>query len=512
MGGCIRLLIVEDSEDDALLLVRELRRGGFESEFERVETAESMSNALAKRTWDLVLADYVMPQFSGIAALQLLKQTGVDIPFIVVSGNIGEEVAVAAMKAGAHDYIMKGNLQRLVPSVQRELREAEMRREHRKVEIKARRNAERIQALHEIDLAITSTLDLKAVLDILLEKIDCVRPSLVTTVRLFNKETGALEPVACRNVNETEWKAITGTGVKGLAQIVVENKIPLMVANIQTDPRNPASQFAQKEGLISYLGVPLIAKRELLGVIAFYTRERYSFSDDESEFLITLAGQAAIAIHNATLHEQVKKQMLELEKSNKVKDEFLSVISHELRTPLNVTMGYTALLKEGALGPINPEQAAALEKVTTHTKDLLKMIDGILCVRSLEANAVEVWIEEVNVRNLLDELQADYAMSLGRDVQLLCEYPAGLPMLTTCLRPQMRTVSPALRLRTSAQASPPLGSRSCSASSCSPQRRSGSSSPSRSTRRRTSASWLRGTCRRSSRLWARSSTTRCAGF
>jgi signal transduction histidine kinase len=175
----------------------------------------------------------------------------------------------------------------------------------------------------------------------------------------------------------------------------------------------------------------LIAKKELLGVIAFYTRERYSFSDDESEFLITLAGQAAIAIHNATLYEQVKKQMLELEKSNKVKDEFLSVISHELRTPLNVTMGYTALLKEGALGPINTEQATALEKVTTHTKDLLKMIDGILCVRSLEANAVEVWIEEVNVGNLLDELKADYAMSLGRDVQLLCDYPAGLPMLKT---------------------------------------------------------------------------------
>jgi DNA-binding NtrC family response regulator len=123
----LHILIVEDSEDDALFLLRELKRGGHEPVFERIETAEAMKEALDNRTWDVIISDYSMPQFSGLAALNLLKEIGLDIPFIIVSGNIGEDVAVGAMKAGAHDYIMKGNLARLVPAVEREP-EADVRR------------------------------------------------------------------------------------------------------------------------------------------------------------------------------------------------------------------------------------------------------------------------------------------------------------------------------------------------------------------------------------------------
>ena len=103
MSNPLRVLIVEDSENDSLLLVRDLRRGGFEPEFERVCTAEAMASALGNQKWDLIISDYTMPDFSGIAALEILKQSALDIPFIVVSGSIGEDVAVAAMKAGAHD-------------------------------------------------------------------------------------------------------------------------------------------------------------------------------------------------------------------------------------------------------------------------------------------------------------------------------------------------------------------------------------------------------------------------
>lgn len=125
----LRLLLVEDSEDDILLIVRELRRGGYNLVYERVDTDAAMSAALGEQQWDIVIADYAMPQFSGIAALQLLKGKGLDLPFIIVSGTIGEDVAVAAMKAGAHDYLQKDNLARLVPAVDRELREAKVRRE-----------------------------------------------------------------------------------------------------------------------------------------------------------------------------------------------------------------------------------------------------------------------------------------------------------------------------------------------------------------------------------------------
>lgn len=129
MSKPLCILIIEDSEDDAVLLLRELRRGGHEPVFERVETAESMKSALQQKQWDIVISDYVLPQFSGPAALKILRESGIDLPFIIVSGNIGEDIAVEAMKSGAHDYILKGNLKRLIPAVERELRDAELRRE-----------------------------------------------------------------------------------------------------------------------------------------------------------------------------------------------------------------------------------------------------------------------------------------------------------------------------------------------------------------------------------------------
>lgn len=430
MGKPIRVLIVEDSENDALLLVRELRRGGFEPEFERLDTADSMARALLKHTWDLVIADYIMPHFSGIAALELLKQSGLDIPFIVVSGRIGEDVAVAAMKAGAHDYMMKGNLKRLNPSIERELREAQVRCQRRRADEEAKRNMEGIKALHEIDLAITSSLDLRSVLDVLLEKIDLFLPHTVAAVRLVNRTTGALEAVACRNIEEEEWKEKTSRATE-LDMMILEQNAPVTVRNAQTDPRSLSPEFLRKHGLVSFLGVPLIAKGEVLGILTFFTTEEHEFTKEEMDFLSALAGQAAIAIHNARLYEEIKKQVAELEKSNKIKDEFLSVISHELRTPLNVTIGYTSVVKDGLFGEINSEQKEALEKALRHSDDLLEMINAILAVRNVEADAVQLQSGEVSLEDLLNELKTECSVPLEKTIGLIWDYPGDLPVVRT---------------------------------------------------------------------------------
>ena len=135
MGVPLRVLLVEDSEDDALLLLRELRRGGYEPFSRRVETAEDMEAALEKEAYDLVISDHSMPAFNSLAALELVRREGfVDLPFIIVSGRIGEDAAVSAMKAGAHDYIMKDNLTRLNSAIERELGDAEVRRQRRQAE------------------------------------------------------------------------------------------------------------------------------------------------------------------------------------------------------------------------------------------------------------------------------------------------------------------------------------------------------------------------------------------
>ena len=149
MDNPIRVLIVDDSEDDGLLLLRSLKNGGFSPSYEQVDTAEAMSKALDKQTWDVILCDNSMPTFDASSALELYKDKGLDLPFIIVSGTIADETAVAAMKAGAHDYIMKGNLARLSSAVDRELREAKNRQERRITEIQLRKSEERYRTLFE---------------------------------------------------------------------------------------------------------------------------------------------------------------------------------------------------------------------------------------------------------------------------------------------------------------------------------------------------------------------------
>jgi PAS domain S-box-containing protein len=143
----LRLLLVEDVEDDALLLVRELRRQGYEPDFTRVETAEELKAALAGGPWDAMFADYNLPAFTGLDALRIVKESGLDLPFILVSGVMGEETAVEALQAGAHDYLMKGRFARLGQALQRALRDAALRQERRRTAEELTQHREHLEEL-----------------------------------------------------------------------------------------------------------------------------------------------------------------------------------------------------------------------------------------------------------------------------------------------------------------------------------------------------------------------------
>jgi PAS domain S-box-containing protein len=130
----LRVLMVEDSENDELLIIRELKKGGYNPVYEQVETAAAMKKALKEKQWDIILCDYKMPTFDGPSAIALLKEANINIPLIVVTGAIGEEIAVKCMHLGAQDYIMKGNLSRLCPAIDRELKEAEVRNKQKQAE------------------------------------------------------------------------------------------------------------------------------------------------------------------------------------------------------------------------------------------------------------------------------------------------------------------------------------------------------------------------------------------
>ncbi|MFZ7126732.1 MAG: PAS domain S-box protein [Desulfobacterales bacterium] len=155
----LRVLVIEDSEDDALLLLRALHRSGWAVESERVDTAGALIASLADREWDIVISDYQMPQFDGLHALRIVRQHAPDLPFIVLSGAIGEEIAVATMKAGAHDYLMKDNLARLAPAISRELKEAGIRRAHRRAEAAQRESEQRYRSLFQNNHAVMLLID-----------------------------------------------------------------------------------------------------------------------------------------------------------------------------------------------------------------------------------------------------------------------------------------------------------------------------------------------------------------
>lgn len=153
----IRVLIVEDSEDDSLLLLRTLRRGGYVPVYERVDTPEAMSRVLESDEWDVVITDYSMPRFSPFAALKLLKEHRLDLPLIIVSGAMSDDVGAVAMKAGANDYIMKSNLTRLIPAIERELRDAAERAARRTAEQQLEAAQQQFRVAREIQEALLPT-------------------------------------------------------------------------------------------------------------------------------------------------------------------------------------------------------------------------------------------------------------------------------------------------------------------------------------------------------------------
>ena len=295
-----------------------------------------------------------------------------------------------------------------------------------------KRSEQRLVSLHEINVATTSSLDLHAVLNVLLEKIDFFLPyPVATTVRLLNRDTGELESLASRGLSEEEWRAQENRSLSGRAKKILETKAPLTVRNVQTDPRTYNLEIYRKYGLTSYLGVPLIAKGEAIGVLGLYTKEEHEFSKEEIEFLSTVAGQAAIAIHNSQLHEQTKRQAAELEKANEIKDEFLGFVSHELRTPVNTIIGYAAMLQNKMFGEINSEQETALEKMMLSSTALLNMMNSLLEATKIEAGAVQVEIHEVHLGKFLEELKSVYDVPLNKELALVWDFPPELPVVKT---------------------------------------------------------------------------------
>jgi signal transduction histidine kinase len=315
-------------------------------------------------------------------------------------------------------------------------KEQEVRREQRAAE-QLRRQRERLEAMHEVNVAVTSTNETRSILNALLEKTLSHSPYAAALVRLRDPQSQLVETVAALGFDTKErLDAATLSFVDGIMKATE----PLIVRNVFTETRFENLAFFKQEGLVSIIGLPLVANHETLGCLVYAAREEHGFGVEEVEFLDTLAGQAAMAIHHSQLYRQSQQQTEELRHAHRIKDEFLKVVSNELKTPLSVIAGYTDMFNQGLLGQLTPIQEKAIESIERQSKDLGGLINTVLQVSDIESESLRAGENEINLWEFLSELRSEYEPPLAKNVKLVWDYPADLPAIQSD-RPKLKRIA-----------------------------------------------------------------------
>ncbi|MHA1520696.1 MAG: ATP-binding protein [Promethearchaeota archaeon] len=380
----VRVLIVEDSEDDFLLIKRELRKCVHNISLDWAKTKMEYVTCLQNESWDAILSDYNLGEFSGLDALQILKTntTQKDIPFILISGMIGEELAVQAMHTGVNDYILKDKLSRLNFALERELEDALIRRERRNIK---KRLVESEKKFKTIFQAIPDLFFLISCDGIFLE----VRGS----------ENGLFSsPKAFLGKNFKD--ILVKEHVKKAEEILKElfmSKQPQIIEFFLQIPNNET---------VFYESRLLYFDENKTAVFIRNITQRKQMEKKLSEFNQKLGQQVKVKTKelNAALeHEKIFKE--QLLKTSHFKSEFIASMSHELRTPLNSIIGFTDVILERISGEINPEQEQFLMNVKSSGLHLLDLINDILDIAKIESGKVELNIVEVNLSQIIEQIK-----------------------------------------------------------------------------------------------------------
>ena len=293
------------------------------------------------------------------------------------------------------------------------------------------RQRQRQKILYDLNLAVTSSLDVSTVLETLLQQLSSLFPLRAATVSWIDSKTAALKPIVHRNLDDTTAPQALPATEEGLPLAVLKQHGLLTLSNAHLDPRTTNPEFFRKHGFVTYLGLPLIAQGESLGVLSFYTTEEHQFGPEEINFLNTLVHGTAMPIYNSRLYEETRNQAAALERSNRIKDEFLGVMSHELRTPLNVIMNYAEAMKMGAFGNISSEQERGTDKILSQAGHLLRLINGILEITKIESGSVTLQKEQFDLAAFIAEARSDYIMPMDKKLTINWDYPADFPVIVS---------------------------------------------------------------------------------
>lgn len=375
MDQPLRTLIVEDSEDDTELLVLELEQQGYAPIYERVDTAKAMQAALDQADWDVIICDYSMPQFNAPAALALLQARDLDIPFIIVSGTIGEDIAVAAMKAGAHDYLIKGKLARLAPAIARELREAQERQARRQAQKALRENEERFRSL------IENALDLIAIL----ESDGTIHYTSPSIKNLLGYD---MEAIATANI----FQYLHPEDIPGVQQIF-RNVIAqgnTVTAEFRCQHRNGTWRLLEASG-----------KRfvEPNGMTRIIVNARDSTERRQAEEM---------------------RKALETEKElSEIRARFYAMMSHEFRSPLTAIQMTAQLLRDYFQTFDVVKQQECFQRIISATKRLVRLVDDVLVIGRAESGKFQFTPAPLDLVGFCQELITEFQLTSGKQHQII---------------------------------------------------------------------------------------------
>jgi PAS domain S-box-containing protein len=361
----LKTLIVEDRETDAALLIRELRRGGYDPQFERIESEPEMTAALRRQCWDIVLADYSMPEFSVREALALIADAGVDVPLIVVSGSVGEESAVEVTRAGARDLILKHNLRRLCPAVAREIEAARTRQERRVAD--ARLDSER-QLLSQLMQGIPDAI--------------CFKDRERRYIRLndaerTNLDIGGDAPILGSTLDSFVSPEIARAR-KEMEERVLATGDPLV---------DCVEQIVSAAGNVRWVSVTVAPlrgpDRQIVGLV------------------------------------EIAHDITEKKRQEQLKNEFVATVSHELRTPLTSIMGALGIMVGGGAGPLPDRATRMLDIALGNSRRLVGIVNDILDIEKIESGFMTFHCARIDIRALLiDAIAANRDMAAQFRVHL----------------------------------------------------------------------------------------------
>ena len=411
-----RLLLVEDNPGDARL-IQEVLKDAVDSSFELVHAGllKDALQRISEEPFAAILLDMYLPDSHGLETVKSIVAAAPHMPILVLTGMMDGHVALNALNVGAQDYIIKASLDGA--AMERAIRYAIQRKQF----------LERIRILRDIDQAISSTLHLNEIFSAFLASIETLFPIEASCVQRLDKSTGQPETFAVRHVDANDLTDYRVDPGPLLTLATKPSGLPFALKTLGDDQDlDPFGLFA-RQGWISVLQVPLIVNETPWGLISLFMSSQGELSEEIIDILKAITSRLAVAVQNAQLYENIVNLAEDLRRSNKVKDEFLSIMSHELRTPLNVMMNCAEILRDGIVGEVTPEQRSILNRLLVQSRNQLSLINGILHVTRMESDKVEPCYEEVDLSELMGDLKADYEISFAKEGVALCwSIPSGL--------------------------------------------------------------------------------------